>query len=589
MEGQVQQFVTLRFGDLWLDVPIAPLVAAVSKSLETTAASPAKPEEKEVSSTLKEGFTHVLTKSAKRRMRAAARASKDQHVREASSSTSVPPGFTKMSPTKVMSHEVPPNVVRMTPEEWPVLAKRTGSLKVASPRQSASTTSTKVVVPLTPSKLRVGAREGLGESSHKIIPSNVGATQRACSTDKGKGVMAEDTESSSLEGSARPRNQLRVDAPEFIPTMGYNPIEPCLVGEPSNRRSLQWQGVFVTSDDFQASHVDPTATISDPLSSSVPAPRPSFEGSIDPACRRRRRQRAHRAWLDFPVATDANMTNQQRKQVAYPIRNRERKINARIRGGSHASFHAVMTQNVCQALKEVLPGCSISADNVGDAIMRCVETLSKWPEYEEFVKADPRRQEYVKQAAHARKKRAALKQREMEIRADSGYSRIQGKDSPSTSQVSRGNGAKEMASTENKTTRTLAPWPTRKKVSGNSFEVFNAMPVGVKGVTDNSSETSSASIHFKRKKACKTVVEGPCRTTWSQKGSDHEELGSSNGGSYNPLSDSTPCPSENEIELHHGAEHTEQVLAANETRPVEEQLANLTAALQQKEDELAAL
>ncbi|XBI40763.1 hypothetical protein VPH35_125315 [Triticum aestivum] len=552
MEGQVQQFITLRFGDLWLGVPIGPLVAAVSKSLETTAASPAKPEEKEVSSALKDGFTPVLTKSAKRRMRAAARASKDQHVREASSSTSVPPGFTKMSPTKVMSHEVPAKVVCMTPEEWHVLAEQTGPLKVASPRQSASTTSTKVTVPLTPSKLRVGAHEGSGESSHKLIPSNVGAAQRACSADKGKGVLAEDTESSSHEGSSRPRNQQRVDAPEFIPTMGCNPIGPCLVGEPSNRRSLQWQGVFVTSDDFQAGHMDPTATISDPLSSLVPTPTPSFEGSVDPTRHYRRRQRAHCAWLDFPVATDANITNQQWKQVAYPIRNRERKSNARIRGGSHASFHA-----------EILPGCSISADNVGGAIMRHVETLSKWPEYEEFVKANPRRQEYVKQAAHARKKRAALKQREMAVQVDSGFSRIQGRDSPSTSHVSGGNGAKEMESTENKSTRTLAPWPTRKKVSGNSFEVFNAMPVGVKGVTDNSSETSSASIHFKRKKSCKTVVEGPRRMTRSQKGSDHEELGSSNGGSHNPLSDSTPCPFENDIELHHGAEHTKQVLAVN--------------------------
>ena len=75
--------------------------------------------------------------------------------------------------------------------------------------------------------------------------------------------------------------------------------------------------------------------------------------------------------------------------------------------------------------------------------MRQVETLSKWPEYEEFVKADPRRREYVKQAAHARKKRAALKQREMAVRANSGYSRIQGRDSPSTSQVSGGMGEKK--------------------------------------------------------------------------------------------------------------------------------------------------
>ena len=171
------------------------------------------------------------------------------HVREASSSTSVPPGFTKMSPTKVMSHEVPAKVVRMTPEEWPVLAKRTGSLKVSSPRQSASTTSTKVAVPLTPSKLKVGAHEGMEESSYKHVRNTTGAAQRASSADKGKGMMVEDDESSSHEELARPRNQLRVDAPEFIPTMGYNPIGPCLVGEPSNKRLLQWHGVFVTLDD----------------------------------------------------------------------------------------------------------------------------------------------------------------------------------------------------------------------------------------------------------------------------------------------------------------------------------------------------
>jgi hypothetical protein len=44
MERQVQQFVTLRFGDLWLDVPIGPLVTAVSESWKSTAASPSEPE-----------------------------------------------------------------------------------------------------------------------------------------------------------------------------------------------------------------------------------------------------------------------------------------------------------------------------------------------------------------------------------------------------------------------------------------------------------------------------------------------------------------------------------------------------------------
>ncbi|KAK1616645.1 hypothetical protein QYE76_022162 [Lolium multiflorum] len=135
--------------------------------------------------------------------------------------------------------------------------------------------------------------------------------------------------------------------------------------------------------------------------------------------------------------------------------------------------------------------------------------------------------------------------------------------------------------------------PAPRRTMDNSQEVFNALPIGVRVLTDTS-ETSSASTHFKRKKARKTVVEGPRRKTRSQKSSDNEDLKSSDGGSYNPLSDGTPCPSESEREPHMDQPcghmgHSEQVLVTNEARSVEEQLATLTAALQQRDDELAAL
>uniref|UniRef100_A0A8I6YCY5 Uncharacterized protein n=1 Tax=Hordeum vulgare subsp. vulgare TaxID=112509 RepID=A0A8I6YCY5_HORVV len=173
MEGQIQQFVTLRFDDLWLDVPYDTFVNASSESWKTTAASPTEKEkEKEVSSAPRDGFVPVMSKSAKRRMRAAARASTyEQHVsvHKTAPSDSVPPSFAKTSGLKLASQGAPKKFQSML-EEWPVLAKRTAPLKIISSARSASspvtptrhepdswTTSTKVAVPLTPSKLKVGA------------------------------------------------------------------------------------------------------------------------------------------------------------------------------------------------------------------------------------------------------------------------------------------------------------------------------------------------------------------------------------------------------------------------------------------------
>src|SRR4051812_36237592 len=115
MEGQVQQFVTVRFSDLWVDVSLAPPVTCVSKSWKTAAASPTQAkEEEEIASAADDGFISVLSKSAKRRMRAAAAkrlkaAAQDQLVRvhKTASSSSVPPGFAKAAHVQPPSKQAP--------------------------------------------------------------------------------------------------------------------------------------------------------------------------------------------------------------------------------------------------------------------------------------------------------------------------------------------------------------------------------------------------------------------------------------------------------------------------------------------------
>ncbi|BAT16809.1 Os12g0298300 [Oryza sativa Japonica Group] len=128
MSKQVQPFVTLRFGSLWVDVPIGPFqVANSGSSLQTTAASPAPADyEQEVSSAPQGGYIPVLSKAAKRRRAAvkARQAASQEHfikVREAASNDSMPPGFTRaapamtrVAPVKTRSYEAYPRFRRTT-------------------------------------------------------------------------------------------------------------------------------------------------------------------------------------------------------------------------------------------------------------------------------------------------------------------------------------------------------------------------------------------------------------------------------------------------------------------------------------------
>jgi hypothetical protein len=120
------------------------------------------------------------------------------------------------------------------------------------------------------------------------------------------------------------------------------------------------------------------------------------------------------------------------------------------------------------------------------------------------------------------------------------------------------------------------------------------MPVGFTGGDENSSESSSTSTHFKMKKSKKNDVNHR-HVTRSLTSSGNESIFI---GSYNPLY-SGFTRHENELwdaasssgllHIEGRPSHVEQVLATNEGQMVEEQMAQLTAVLQQKEDELAVL
>jgi hypothetical protein len=87
----------------------------------------------------------------------------------------------------------------------------------------------------------------------------------------------------------------------------------------------------------------------------------------------------------------------------------------------------------------------------------------------------------------------------------------------------------------------------RKKASQKSFEVLASMPVGFTGGDENSSETSSTSTHFKRKKSKKNDV-------------DHRPVTSS----------LTSSGLSGLLCLEGGPSHVEQVPATNEGQTVEE-------------------
>src|SRR4051812_36781876 len=110
----------------------------------------------------------------------------------------------------------------------------------------------------------------------------------------------------------------------------------------------------------------------------------------------------------------------------------------------------------------------------------------------------------------------------MAIPTDSVYSRIEGRNRPSTNQDKGIRMCKELENTRKKVPMVLTPWPSHKRSSNNSFEVFNSLLIGIMEAIKRNSETSSTSIQFKRKNAKKNVVPSHRPVTRSQIDSSNE-------------------------------------------------------------------
>jgi hypothetical protein len=177
MAGRVQDFIMLRIGSLWLDVPLGPLHASDSVgSLRTIAASPSMIGlEQEVNSKPQDGFIPIVSKATKRRARrmaAMSRASASQEhpnkVHKVASSSSGPPGFSKPKVNKFVDHKAEAKFRQTTLGEWPICIKQAPPTKFVQPRVSSTSTPKETTPTLTPSKM-------MGMRSTKLAPSILGA------------------------------------------------------------------------------------------------------------------------------------------------------------------------------------------------------------------------------------------------------------------------------------------------------------------------------------------------------------------------------------------------------------------------------
>ncbi|ONM35311.1 hypothetical protein ZEAMMB73_Zm00001d042430 [Zea mays] len=454
MAGRVQDFITLRIGSLWLDVPLGPLHASDSAgSMCTTAASPAMIGlEQEVNSKPHDGFIPVVSKAAKRRARRMAARSRvsvsQEHpnkVHKVASSSSGPPGFSKPKVNKSVGLKLQARFRHTTLGEWSVCIKQAPPTKFVQSRASSTSTPKETTPTLTPPNM-------LGVRSSKLVPSILGAppTKTVTTTnpispneevvlvdqhqhpqpcnkgkvamvekevlqpsmDKGKEVVMEyNTSSSKNESHTRP--QLRVEAPEFIPSPVYNP------GLVEHGRVLRWQGIGLTNDDIRKGHVDPTATLSDPISSEIMVSKPSVQGSMSPKRHRRHRRNNRRTRANLIVVDSAVLTNAHRSFIVDMILTQHQESCRRIQDAARRAMQASLERTICQDLNKLLPGVSMSGDDINGEIMRRTEAFAQWPEYQEWVKRNPQRKKYVKQAVNVRASRAANKRRELALPADS--------------------------------------------------------------------------------------------------------------------------------------------------------------------------
>jgi hypothetical protein len=189
---------------------------------------------------------------------------------------------------------------------------------------------------------------------------------------KGKAVAMECATSSSESESSSIKSQLRVEAPEFTPSSVYNSgrVEP--------KCELRWQGINMSLNDIKKGHVDPTAVLSDPISSETTLPRPSAQSSLSPNKPRRQQHVVREAWDNFSNTVDA-MSDTQRSFVCDTILAQHKRDHCRIQAATKQAIQGSIERTICQDLRSLLPGVSASADNVEGEITWRAEVLAKMP------------------------------------------------------------------------------------------------------------------------------------------------------------------------------------------------------------------
>jgi hypothetical protein len=70
----------------------------------------------------------------------------------------------------------------------------------------------------------------------------------------------------------------------------------------------------------------------------------------------------------------------------------------RIQDATRRAMQASLERTICQDLNKLLPRVSMSGDDINGEIMRHAKAFAQWPEYQEWVKRNPQRKKYVKQA-----------------------------------------------------------------------------------------------------------------------------------------------------------------------------------------------
>jgi hypothetical protein len=252
---------------------------------------------------------------------------------------------------------------------------------------------------------------------HRLHPLDKGTavmedeTHHELPSSKKKGVVVLQSVPTQQQSSSPSSSKLRADAPEFIPSS----IKKSRASRrrAKKKRTLQWEGVYVSLGDVRMGHVDPTVVPSDTVSTVTPTQRPSMQGSFSPSKNRRRRRNACRTWVDFPVATEAKETRHQREKVYNDMMNKRIRESRRGQAERFEDWATFMEATICHTMKEMLPGVSTSDNGMGGAIMRRAEALARWPEYQRLVDQELWRQTYVNHAKRVCAKRAAHKQGEL--------------------------------------------------------------------------------------------------------------------------------------------------------------------------------